>query len=382
MNKDLFKFIIKRKDWVKIWDFHFSIWFLDRWVNVHLKFPQKIGNENRNTIHLFCNNSESAFFLQKEIDSLKNLRKKKILSKIYLENHYKNARLIIKKLNSFLNHKLQKGLKLNNNLDKLFYEYSNLFEELLSYYRASRPEIFEIVEEVYNKKDIDQNDKKYYKSLIFKYGKLRLDIKKEWLKAERKAEILKNRLAKLLSLNLEELEYLFIGEIKELIESKDVKRFKKLIKERRYCIFGIIKGREILITVNSRVKELGNNLEPKVKKEKEIIGKVANKGMARGKVKIIPQLNYDEMMKKANLFLKGEILVAGMTQPDIMFACRKAKAIITDEGGITSHAAIISRELNIPCIIGAKIATKVLHDGDLVEVDANKGIVKIINPVK
>jgi phosphohistidine swiveling domain-containing protein len=57
------------------------------------------------------------------------------------------------------------------------------------------------------------------------------------------------------------------------------------------------------------------------------------------------------------------------------------RVIFTDIGGITSHAAIISREFRIPCIIGTKIATKILKDGDLVEVDANKGVVKIIKKV-
>jgi pyruvate,water dikinase len=61
---------------------------------------------------------------------------------------------------------------------------------------------------------------------------------------------------------------------------------------------------------------------------------------------------------------------------------KKAIGFITDERGVTCHAAIISREMNKPCIIGTKIATKVLHDGDLVEVDADKGIVKIIKSVK
>ena len=56
----------------------------------------------------------------------------------------------------------------------------------------------------------------------------------------------------------------------------------------------------------------------------------------------------------------------------------KSKAIVTDEGGITSHAAIVSRELGIPCIIGTKIGTQVLKDGDLVEVDAYQGIVTIL----
>ncbi|MEK9156658.1 MAG: PEP-utilizing enzyme, partial [Patescibacteria group bacterium] len=67
-----------------------------------------------------------------------------------------------------------------------------------------------------------------------------------------------------------------------------------------------------------------------------------------------------------------------MTRPQTIIACRKAKAIITDEGGITCHAAILSREIGVPCIIGTKIATKVLKNGDYVEVDANKGMITIL----
>lgn len=80
-------------------------------------------------------------------------------------------------------------------------------------------------------------------------------------------------------------------------------------------------------------------------------------------------------MKK---FQKGDILVSVATDPDIVPAMKKAAAIVTEQGGITSHAAIVSRELGIPCIIGTKIATRVLKDGDMVEVDANKGTVKKI----
>ena len=78
----------------------------------------------------------------------------------------------------------------------------------------------------------------------------------------------------------------------------------------------------------------------------------------------------------------GDILVAPMTSPDFIVAMRQASAIITDEGGMTSHAAIVSRELGINCIVGTKIATKVLKDGDLVEVDADQGTVKIIKKAK
>ncbi|NCF75260.1 MAG: hypothetical protein GWO87_02115 [Xanthomonadaceae bacterium] len=67
-----------------------------------------------------------------------------------------------------------------------------------------------------------------------------------------------------------------------------------------------------------------------------------------------------------------------MTSPDYIAGIKKASVIITDEGGLTCHAAIVSRELNKTCVIGTKIATKVLKDGDLIEVDANKGVVKIL----
>lgn len=101
-----------------------------------------------------------------------------------------------------------------------------------------------------------------------------------------------------------------------------------------------------------------------------IKGNCAMKGYGKGKVRIL--------RRKIEIpeFQKGEILVSPMTTPDFVPAMEKAVAIVTDEGGITSHAAIVSRELNVPCIIGTKIATKVLKDGDIVEVDADKGIVR------
>lgn len=104
-----------------------------------------------------------------------------------------------------------------------------------------------------------------------------------------------------------------------------------------------------------------------------IKGQIAYKGIARGRVKIV--FNPSEVSQS---FIKGDILVTGMTRPDFLPLLRKAAGFITDSGGILSHAAIIARELKKPCIIGTKIATKVLCDGDLIEVNANKGIVKII----
>jgi pyruvate,water dikinase len=75
---------------------------------------------------------------------------------------------------------------------------------------------------------------------------------------------------------------------------------------------------------------------------------------------------------------QGDVLVSDTTGPEMMIAIKKAAAIITDEGGLMSHAAIVAREFKIPCIVGTKYGTSILKDGDLVEVDANKGVVRIL----
>lgn len=106
--------------------------------------------------------------------------------------------------------------------------------------------------------------------------------------------------------------------------------------------------------------------------QKEIKGTTAFSGLVIGKVIIV--------MKKEDIFKvqKGDVLVCSMTSPDFIPAMKKASAFITDEGGVTSHAAITARELKKPCIIGTKIATQVLRDGDIVEVDADNGIIRKI----
>ncbi len=113
--------------------------------------------------------------------------------------------------------------------------------------------------------------------------------------------------------------------------------------------------------------------EQTAQEQKAIKGIPASPGRAEGVVRV--SLDSKVLIKN---FKNGEILVTSMTTPDFVPAMKKAVAIITDDGGITCHAAIISRELKIPCIIGTKIATKVLKDGDVVEVDADKGVIKII----
>ena len=113
-------------------------------------------------------------------------------------------------------------------------------------------------------------------------------------------------------------------------------------------------------------------VEVKNELPQEILGDCACVGKVRGVVRVI---NDPGEMKKMQ---PNDILVSYATSPDIMSAIRQASAIVTDLGGIICHAAIVSRELNIPCVVGTKIATQVLQDGDLVEVDASHGIVRLL----
>lgn len=120
------------------------------------------------------------------------------------------------------------------------------------------------------------------------------------------------------------------------------------------------------------LKESVIHIHQKKFEAQEVAGIIANKGLAKGMVRIIHTAV--DLPKVRD----GDIIVTNMTNPAYIVAMRRAAAFVTDEGGITCHAAIIAREMKKPCVIGTKIATKVFKDGDRVEVDAVRGIVRKI----
>jgi phosphohistidine swiveling domain-containing protein len=187
-------------------------------------------------------------------------------------------------------------------------------------------------------------------------------------------EIVKRR-----NISKKELEKYTIDETAKLLENGD-KIDKKELDKRTKAVF-------IAYYENKMIKEKiffdkdaqiisdiltahKNNLT-----QTELEGFVASKGgvnYVKGKVRVV----FDPIHDK---FYKGEILVTGMTRPEFVPLMKKAKAIVTNEGGITTHAAIISRELNVSCIISTKIATKIFKNGDTIKLDMRKGIVRKIN---
>lgn len=110
-----------------------------------------------------------------------------------------------------------------------------------------------------------------------------------------------------------------------------------------------------------------------MEKNKIITGVSASKGKARGRVRIILK---DEDYKK---FKNGDVIVTNLTIPEHAIYVRQASAVVLDKGGITCHFAKKARELKKPCLVNASTATKILKDNDLVEVDADKGTIRILN---
>ncbi len=138
------------------------------------------------------------------------------------------------------------------------------------------------------------------------------------------------------------------------------------------------KNEEVQVQQNQNLAEnVRENVEPimmqsqLVNKNEEALvqGLPASPGLISGPVRLV--MDIKELYKVK----KGDVLVTQMTTPDFVPAMKRACAIVTDEGGTTAHAAIVSRELGVPCIVGTGNATQVLKEGEIVTVDADHGTV-------
>lgn len=177
--------------------------------------------------------------------------------------------------------------------------------------------------------------------------------------------------AQKINISMQDLFYLVIDEM--IAALKGDFKIKGLISQRKKDFGYILQKDKIKILTGKelenykKIEKIGVKIKEKIN---QINGNPVSKGKVNGTVKVLSSKN------EINKVQKGDILVASMTMPDYVPAMERAAAFVTDEGGITCHAAIVAREMKKPCIVGTKIATKVLKDGDSVEVDADKGIVK------
>jgi len=252
---------------------------------------------------------------------------------------------------------LKDNLTINEQLDKI-----------KSHYKILRKEKTKIIKDLNLSKDLKYL---FEVSSFFMYLK---DLRKGiYQKSYVSMDPVMEEIAKRIKLSNQEILYLNRDEIREaLIQNKD---FKEIALERtKYCV-ALIQNGETKVYQNKEAREI---IKKNTSSEKidtnitELKGTVAYPGKLQGVAKIIEVV---EDIPKINL---GEVMISPTTNPDLIIAMKKARAFVTDMGGITSHAAIVAREMKKPCVVGTKIATKIIKDGDLVEVDAERGIVKII----
>ena len=181
-------------------------------------------------------------------------------------------------------------------------------------------------------------------------------------------------IAKKFSVTTADVGYLTLDEIGEALVSGRLD--KGIIKTRKegQSVITISKAGDKIV-VSSGLPSFYRQIINKINQDEKrfvVSGLVAQTGKARGKVRIVRSPHDLKHIEK------GDIIVANTTHPDYLPAMQRAAAFVTNEGGVISHAAIIAREMKKPCIVGTKIATQVLQNGQLVEVDADKGVVRIL----
>ena len=173
-------------------------------------------------------------------------------------------------------------------------------------------------------------------------------------------------------LSATQVKHILPGEMRHFLEGR-LKLTSNILNERIRCSV-------LFFSCGTMCLEVGRRAHALVKKyaetppvdtcARQLNGECAYPGKARGIVRIICSTSDMSKMRQ------GDILVSVSTNPNLLPAIRKAAGIITDRGGITCHAAIIARELGIPCIIGTGVATRVLTDGECVSLDASIGRVE------
>jgi len=278
----------------------------------------------------------------------------------------KETRTIVQKVNSFLDTiSLINLSKLNNNkLKKHFSKFSSYFYKFAAYFIYSQ-----YIGQVF------RNDPKilgYYDKETLRIIRFKPIISE----VNKKLNIYFKIIGKRVPIKHSLLHWLYPKEIEKLLTTKRKKLAIKLQQDaksrKNKYLFILLNGQKLFYTNKDEIKiaEKLLKMDKSLSKTEGIEGKIAYRGYVEGIAKIV---SGKKDFKKIS---KGNILVAVFVMPYFLPIIKKSGAVITDEGGLLSHASIMSRELRKPCIIDTKIATTVLEDGDKILVDANRGIIK------
>src|SRR3989338_765126 len=343
--------------------------------------------ERRDTLKYFnelCQPTHISF-VRKEHISILNLALlyKKEKDKFNLSNHFKNQ-LKEHQKNVYWIENNYRNIK---TLDERYF-----LEKIKAESAKTKEQINESLKKLEDVKSIEKKQKLLFTQLNLK-GKIIQDILlthllTEWQDSRREMNMKGNHylnellkmIAKRKNLSLNEIYHASVGEISSLFTKTKNNTLGKIDKNKLHLRSKhmvqlmeqpeqetIFEGKDAEEIINAFKSE---NIDADLRGGTASVSNTSDK-IITGKVRVVLDANKSKLEE-------GEILVASMTRPEYEPLMKKAKAIITDEGGMTSHAAIVSREMGIPCIIGTKNATKLLKDGMIVAMNTNHGVVRII----
>lgn len=183
-------------------------------------------------------------------------------------------------------------------------------------------------------------------------------------------------LARRLAMTQKEVKYLVYDEVSDALLHGRRDHYKQLLKDRliECCyvtkggVMTVYEGKACLDVLKTKLVD-ADEIDTEAS---TIKGTIAYHGKVRGTAKIVL------VKEDTGKVQEGDILVSSSTNPDLIVAMKKAAGFVTDIGGIISHAAIVSRELKKPCVVGTRNASHIIRDGDIVELDANIGLVTIL----
>lgn len=342
--------------------------------------------------HYYISKNQSTVFYRnkKSSEIAKKHGKIKFSNKKFVDDFCSKTLKIEKDLIKFLDDLNAKKLnkKDNKQLFSTYLKFFGLYSGLIGLFRCTRPEFYEFLtgyikenvpepkEEIMSmllNNDVDKINVKIDKKTkelatnLYKLGRRRFEMHNTWLNSFIRAEELFKEIGKRINLTNMEVKNCLSSEIKSFLLGQKKPDKEEIQKRINFFKFEYAGKDFKLTTEKDGIPE---------EKNEEIKGQCANPGKMKSGVFILKESLSGVLAEQMKRMKNGDILVATNTSPDMMPAIEKASAIVTDEGGMLCHAAIVSREFNIPCIVGTGNATKVLKEGDLIEIDAEKGIVK------
>ncbi len=309
--------------------------------------------------------------MKERLDFLKLAEKRKVSEK-ELEIYSKKYPALFfntyskKEVTEFLHHKLQQEK------NKPF---SEEFERINTHLNKIKKKHSQIYSEIQNETLID------YSIILQKSGLYRYRLKHVWSGAEYLCLNLLYELQKRIDIPFNDfiVAYFFL-DIMAFLDTNQRLSLGEIQKRRKCMVLHYISptvyrysGEEALAYKEKLIQE------QKEIRAQNLKGVIANKGLVRAKARVINVKDLHSFIQDCAVFQNGEILVTTMTSPLMVPLIEKAVGIITDEGGICSHASVISREFNIPCIVGTKGASFVIKTGDFVELNANTGVIIVLS---